>query len=167
MKKSSLKLKLADYDHFDDFLQLKSESGNIYWSGFIQAPKRENLEQHFRYAIESNTREFYLLLEENIAIGYLYIDYDESSKEIEVSYGISEKKKGHGLAKFMIKQGLSKIECKNSTVFAWIAVSNVPSIKSAEALGFVKTQSEDTRIFAQEEKPVTFYRYDKCNGDYL
>lgn len=167
MKKSSLKLKLADYDHFDDFLQLKSESGNIYWSGFIQAPKRENLEQHFHTAIESPTREFYLLLQDGIAIGYLYIDHNESSNEVEISYGISEKKSGHGLAKIMIQKWLSKMEGGSINVFAWIAVSNVPSIKSVEALGFVKTQAEETRVFAQETNPVKFCRYDKYNGDCL
>lgn len=167
MKKSSLKLKLADYDHFDDFLQLKSESENIYWSGFIQAPKRENLDQHFRSAIESSTREFYLLLEENIAIGYLYIDHNESSNDFEISYGISKKKSGHGLAKFMIQKWLSKMEGQSTKIFAWIAISNVPSIKSVEALGFVKTQAEETRIFAQETTPVKFCRYDRYNGDCL
>lgn len=167
MKKSSLKLKLADYDRFDDFLQLKSEPGNIYWSGFVQAPKRENLEKHFHAAIESPTRKFYLLLEGDIAVGYLYIDHKESSNEVEISYGISEKKSGHGLAKIMIQKWLSKMEGESIKVFAWIAISNVPSIKSVEALGFVKTQSEETRVFAQETKPVKFCRYDKYNGDCL
>ncbi|MDN3700470.1 hypothetical protein ACFFUO_00825 [Vibrio artabrorum] len=72
MKKMNLELKLANNEHFDDFLRLKSELRNIYWSGFGEAPKRENLEQHFRSAIESSARELYLLLEKNIVIGYLH-----------------------------------------------------------------------------------------------
>mgnify|MGYP005807253919 CR=1 FL=1 len=167
MSQVNLKLELASYEYFDSFFQLKSEQGNIYWSGFSDVPNKLNLENHFCAAMESSSREFYLLLEDKKAIGYLYVDFDSKSKELELAYGISQHKNGRGLAKFMIKEGLSLTSKKAERVIAWVAASNIPSIKSVEALGFVKSSETDDRMFELETEPVKFYKYVKCSGNKL
>lgn len=164
MNDEDLELQHASCKYFEDFFRLKSESENIYWSGFSEAPIKNNLERHFMAAIRNSSREFYLLCEKNEVIGYLYIDYDSVGDEVELSYGVSSEKKGRGLAKYMIKQGLSKTENKVNRVIAWIAASNIPSIKSVEALGFKKTSDEETRTFSQEIEPVKFCKYLKVDG---
>ncbi|MFM2615352.1 GNAT family N-acetyltransferase [Vibrio campbellii] len=165
MNEEKLELKLASYEYFESFFRLRSQPKNIYWSGFSEAPIKEKLEHHFFAAIESSSREFYLLCEKGEAIGYLYIDYNSDTDEVEIAYGISSEKSGRGLAKFMIKEGLSATKYKVDKVIAWIATSNIPSIKSVESLGFIKTVEEEVRSFNQEVEPVKFCKFIKIYGD--
>lgn len=164
MSGETVQLRLAQYEDFEDFLRLKSEANNIYWSGFDDKPNRDNLMCHFVAAIESQTRTFYLLFEQDQAIGYLYVDYDSELPVVEIAYGISAHQSGRGLAKLMIEKGLLEVRTGFTTIVAWIAVSNVPSIKSAEALGFQASQEQEHRTFAQESKPVKFCKYVKYSG---
>lgn len=168
MNEEKLELKFASYEYFESFFRLRSQAQNIYWSGFSEAPIKKKLEHHYCAAIESSSREFYLLCEKGEAIGYLYIDSDSDSDsdEVEISYGISSEKSGRGLAKLMIKEGLSATKHKVAKVIAWIATSNIPSIKSVESLGFTKTEEEEARSFNQEIEPVKFCKFIKIYGDF-
>ncbi|EKM21633.1 acetyltransferase [Vibrio sp. HENC-03] len=65
----------------------------------------------------------------------------------------------------MIKEGLSVTKYKVDKVIAWIATSNIPSIKSVESLGFIKTIEEEVRSFNQEVEPVKFCKFIKIYGD--
>lgn len=164
MNDEALQLRLAQYDDFEGFLRLKSEANNIYWTGFADKPKRENLMRHFMASIETRSRAFYLLFEQDLAIGYLYVDYDSELPVAEIAYGISEHQSGRGLAKLIIEKGLLEIQTGFTTIVAWIAISNLPSIKSVEALGFQASNEQEHRTFAQESEPVKFCKYIKYSG---
>lgn len=158
----NFEFRLAIKEDFEDFLSLKIEPNNIYWSGFDCAPKIERLRTHFISAIDSDLRDFYLLFDISRAIGYLYIDYDPEERVSEIAYGITQKMSGRGLAKLMIKKGLTNLRPNYHSVIAWIALSNIPSIKTVEGLGFHRTNMEESRTFAQECDPVRFQKFIKA-----
>ncbi|MGY3958354.1 GNAT family N-acetyltransferase [Aeromonas popoffii] len=165
MNNKNFTLQLTKSSDFEAFLNLKSETENIYWSGFNSVPDRNILWSHFIESIYSKTRYFFLLFEGEQAIGYLYIDYIMLTRAIEIAYGISKTKSGSGLAKTMINLGLSYIELEYDTIIAWIAISNIASIKSVESLGFKRTGEEEYRTFLQEVEQIKFCKYIKKKGD--
>ena len=156
-------LELAMSSDFDDYLCLKSEPSNIYWSGFSSAPEREKLKQHFLAALNNKTRDVYLLKESEKVIGYLYIDYLLEGNTAELAYGISEFQAGRGLAKLMIGFALEKIPSDIDIQIAWIAESNIPSIKTIEALGFNNTADVEYRDLAQFTSKVKFTKFTRNN----
>lgn len=162
----NIRLKQAEIKDFDGFLAIRSEANNVYWSGFSTAPRSETLRQHFINAINSETRNFYLLFMDELVIGYLYIDYDCASNIAEVAYGVSEHFSGKGLAAKMIDMGMSSLPVDCKAVIAWIAESNVASTKSIERLGFIKSNESQLRTFAQEEQPLKFYKFIKNIGEH-
>ncbi|MEN3158169.1 GNAT family protein [Alkalimonas sp. NCh-2] len=156
MSNETFRLVPAGPEDFDIYLSLKSEPLNIYWSGFEKAPDKEGLMQHFCKALRSECREVYLLKAGNEGVGYLYLDYSAELQQVELAYGISEKWAGRGLAKIMIMQAIQKIRPGYNLLIAWIAESNIASIKTAVALGFSAGEKRERRELAQFSAPVTF-----------
>ncbi|OOE93152.1 GNAT family N-acetyltransferase [Salinivibrio sp. AR640] len=154
-----LQLCLAQESDFEAFLTLKSEPVNIFWSGFSASPVKEKLQRHFYNALNSETREVYLLKEEGEVLGYLYIDHCDKTYVAEFAYGVSQHHAGRGLAKRMIGMGLSLCEDKYTTQIAWIADINIMSIKCAESLGFLRSTEFEYRQLEQFSEQIKFYKY--------
>ncbi|MGF1710742.1 GNAT family N-acetyltransferase [Vibrio kagoshimensis] len=156
-------LELASEPDFDAYLSLKSEPANIYWSGFEEAPNASKLFSHFQMAINSTTRDIYLLKTTDLVVGYLYVDHLPKDKTVELAYGVSEYQSGKGLAKVMISLGLERVAAEFSTQVAWIAESNIPSIKTIQALGFESTSDIEYRALAQFTDKVKFVKFSRNN----
>lgn len=156
---SELQLCLAKEQDFESFFALKSEAVNVLWSGFTSPPLRDHLFEHFKNALKSQTRKVYLLKQEGQSLGYLYIDLCEEPGIVEFAYAVSQHHSGQGLAKHMIKMGLSLCDETQTTQIAWIADTNVASIKCAESLGFIRTKDFEYRQLKQFSEQVKFYRY--------
>lgn len=144
---------------FHIYLSLKSERPNIYWSGFAQAPEKEKLRQHFVNALSNQSRDVYLFKFGNDGVGYLYLDYFTKLEPVEVAYGISEKWAGRGLAKTMITQAIEQIRPSYNVLTAWIAESNIASIKTAISLGFEASETTTSRKLAQCPEPIMFIKF--------
>lgn len=157
--KRELQLCLAQESDFEAFLTLKSEPVNILWSGFSAPPVKEKLQGHFDSALNSQTREVYLLKEEGKTLGYLYIDHCDKTRVAEFAYGISQHHAGRGLAKRMIGMGLLLCEDQYTTQIAWIADTNIASMKCAESLGFLRSTEFEYRQLEQFSEHVKFYKY--------
>ena len=59
----------------------------------------------------------------------------------------------------MIQLGLKKIGDTFKSYIAWIAESNVPSIKTAIALNFTASETSEYRQLAQSSVAVKFIKY--------
>ena len=159
MKPDNLSLVLADNSGFEFYYAIKSESQSIYWSGFSVAPDKTHLLNHYTSMLHNKSRLTYFLKELEIPLGYLCIDKDLPNRTCEISYGISSQYAGRGLAKAMIRLWLANIEDIFTTVVAWIAESNVASVKTVIALDFQATDEFEYRQFAQCPELVKFVKY--------
>ena len=167
MNNNILSLEQATLADFDDYLRLKSEHSNIYWSGFKSPPDHDKLLQHYLAALSSSFREIYFLKESDVVIGYLYMDYLLESRTVELAYGISEYQAGRGLAKVMLTLGLEMLSDNINKQVAWIAEMNIASVKTVEALGFVNTEDIEYRRLEQFEENVKFVKFIRMNQKLL
>lgn len=159
MHVDSLTLVLADKSDFAFYYAIKSESQSIYWSGFSVAPDKTHLLEHYMAMLNNENRVTYVLKEYDMRLGYLCVDKDPLNSTVEISYGISAQCAGRGLAKVMIRLWLENIEPIFTTLVAWIAESNIASIKTAEAVGFRAGDEFEYRQLAQSPVPVKFIKY--------
>lgn len=102
MNVDHLTLVLADKSDFTFYHSIKSESQSIYWSGFNTAPDRTRLLEHYTAMLNNENRDIYILKGNNVRIGYFCVDKDCLNNTVEISYGVSAKYAGCGLAKIMI-----------------------------------------------------------------
>ncbi|POC28647.1 N-acetyltransferase [Vibrio vulnificus] len=161
MNVDHLTLVLADKSDFTFYHAIKSESQSIYWSGFSSAPDRTRLLEHYTTMLNNENRDIYIFKEHDVRIGYFCVDKDRLNNTVEISYGVSAQYAGRGLAKIMIKLGLEHIEPMFTMQVAWIAESNIASVKTATALGFRATDECEHRQLAQSPTPVKFIKYSR------
>ncbi|EPA5447437.1 TPA: GNAT family N-acetyltransferase [Vibrio cholerae] len=161
MNVDHLTLVLADKSDFTFYHAMKSESQSIYWSGFSSAPDRTRLLEHYTAMLNYEDRDIYIFKEHDVRIGYLCVDKDRLNNTAEISYGVSAQHAGRGLAKIMIQLGLEHIEPIFVTQVAWIAESNIASVKTATALGFRAADECEYRQLAQSPTPVKFIKYSR------
>lgn len=114
---------------------------------------------HFLSAIDSETRDFYLFNDSGSTVGYLYIDYLEDERSVEIAYGISECCAGKGLAKVMIQLGIGELRTGYDSLVAWVAETNIASIKTVKSLGFKISPEIQYRVLAQELDSIKFVKY--------
>lgn len=156
-----LTLVLADQSDFAFYHAIKSENRSIYWAGFNAAPDRTRLLEHYTEMLKNKNRVFYILKGNQVRMGYFCGDKDRLNNTVEISYGVSAQYAGRGLAKVMIKLGLEQIEPIFTTQVAWIAESNIASVKTATALGFRGADECEYRRLAQSPTPVKFIKYSR------
>lgn len=161
MKLEKFELNIADELDFLFYYSIKNEKQSVYWSGFLLPPDKNKLLYHYNTIMKDENRDIYIFKEHNVNVGYLYLDKDYTNNTVEISYGISEKYTGRGLAKIMIQLGLERIEPLFKTQVAWIAESNIASMKTVMVLGFNATDEVDYRQLAQSPTPVKFIKYSR------
>lgn len=167
MNNNILSLEQATFADFDDYLRLKSEDSNIYWSGFNSPPDHDKLLEHYLAALSSSSRKIYFLKESRVVLGYLYMDYLSDKRTVELAYGISEYQAGRGLAKVMLTLGLDMLSDDINKQIAWIAEMNIASIKTVEALGFGNTEDIEYRTLKQFVEKVKFVKFIRMNKKLL
>ncbi|MEH6456401.1 MAG: GNAT family N-acetyltransferase [Cocleimonas sp.] len=152
----------AKAEHFDDFLKLKSDPANVFWSGFMDSPDREGFKRHYEGELKRHDRVIvFLYVNEKIA-GYIYIDYSIVEKTVETGHGILPRFYGKGLGEDLIKFAIdySKNNLSEAEfIIAWIAEKNSGSIKNVINNGYIKTDDTELRIFLQRTDKVKFEKY--------
>lgn len=103
-------LRLATLDDFDFFYDLKCEDSNIFWTGHGEKPERENLYLFYKNAVEKadepSARKIFIVENDGVKIGHLYIIPDIENDSFELAPAISERYCGHGYAQKAIGLGL-------------------------------------------------------------
>jgi hypothetical protein len=157
----NLKFKLASSELFDNYFSLKCDLTDIYWSGHLSKPDKEELRRWWLNQISSTTRVIILFYFIESIIGYLYIDTDNKNA-FEISYGVknSHAKRRFGTA--MVK--FSKIYIANKIqhsfiLNAWISDLNLSSIKCVERNMFRKTSRTQIRVINNSNH--VFHLYEK------
>lgn len=157
-------LKLATTEDFDSFYKLKSDESNIFWTGWNDKPDYDNLKIFFNNTTIDNVKEkkdrrIYIAFDNNIAIGYAYIDYvDENMFSLSIGIHSDFHGKGYGkeLVKLSIQEGL-KLGYKNME--AYIREDNIASQKCCEYNGVIKTDKYEIKYIPNLNKELKMVRY--------
>ena len=156
-----LRIRLADYDDFDFFFDLKSEESNIFWTGGVTAPDKDNLKTFFYKAVDDassvDTRKIYIVENENgEKVGHLYILPD--GDEYDLPCAILSEYGGRGYAKEAIRLGLEEGKRLGfKRMVGSIREDNIASMKAYQACG-IKVLDEYREVFIPKlNKNVKMY----------
>jgi RimJ/RimL family protein N-acetyltransferase len=154
-------IKKAELLDFDSFYKIKSDYSIIYWSGFREPPKYEELKKWYEHTLSSNIlRVVYFILYETEKIGSLYLD-KVGDNAFEIAIAICEKYQGKGIGSITLKKFLRMIfeRFNNPHIQTWIFESNIPSINMFKKNGFIATDETwemDFPLKNTKEKQIKF-----------
>ena len=151
-------------EDFDNYFKLKADPSAILWSGFTTSPDKERLRQHFERVRQNEDIFVYYLLDDSSGdiIGYGQLDREGKDEAHYSGTSILTKYQGKGYSKHLTKLLMEKAkEHGFSRVFAWISEHNIPSIKSYESNGFVKTEKNKMVRLEALNRDDKFYLYEK------
>jgi ribosomal-protein-alanine N-acetyltransferase len=159
-----LHYKIAELADFEDFYKLKSEPGNIFWSGFTDAPDYDGFKIHYKKELARDDRTIIFLYINNHIAGYVAISFCDVDKTVETAHGVLKGYSGRGLGKELIKYAVdySKLEIPDAdNIIGWIAENNIGSIKNVLGNGYTATGEFEFITFQQVEDKVRFNKYIK------
>lgn len=154
-------IRLAEYNDFDFFFDLKSEEFNVFWTGGENKPQKEKLRLFFNNAVknanDASSRKIYIIEnEEGDRVGHLYII--PNGEEYDLATAICSKHGGHGYAKQAIKLGLEqgkKLGYKR--MVSSIREDNIASMKAYSSCGVVVTDKYKEVYIPKLRKNVKMY----------
>lgn len=152
-----MKIRLATEDDFDGYYQIKSDSKNIFWGGWMNAPDYENFKNVFISRINDSCRREYVCEIENQIAGYLAAVICDSS--IEISYGVKSHYSGRGVATSLISHVINEFQHNN--IVAWVSDKNFGSEKCLLKNGFKKTREVEKRFLQQDKAEHSFYKWER------
>lgn len=160
-----LKSKLAqDCDEdFEDFFNIKSDTDNIKWSGFLAAPEKKSFRIWYSGQIQNPGRDIYLVyIDKNIhAVAFFYIDYCEN-KSFQVPSGVIGEFTRQGIGTWVIQEAEKIAKERGCKVhFDLISEFNIGSSKRYEKLGFTKTTEFEIRNVPLAGGEQKFYKWIK------
>ena len=152
----------ATLKEFDDLYLIKCDKANIQWSGFNEAPNREQFYEWYKAQLESDKRTIYLVYEHDGPCAFFYIDkVDEISYELSSS-GVISQFTGKGIGSYTVRVGLEIIqELGGEKCFTWIAENNIASYKRFINEGFVRTKEYEIRDLPLLGGEHKFYKWIK------
>lgn len=158
-----MRLELARLEDFDKYYELKIEDSNVFWTGWKNKPDYEVLRKfYFDKVVNLKTikdRRIYLAYENNIIVGYVYIDYvDENTFALSPAISANYQGKGYGkkLIKLAIQEGLN-LGFKNME--AYIREDNIASQKCFENNGAIKTNIYNNVYIENKNEYIKMYKY--------
>jgi RimJ/RimL family protein N-acetyltransferase len=152
-------------EDFENYLTLKSDPAAVLWSGFKSAPDRERLRAHFERVINNQDVFIYYLFSEGSdkVIGYGQLDRENDTDVHYAGTSVMTDFQGKGYSKLLSSLLLDKArELGFKNIFAWISEHNIPSIKSYEANGFVKSETNKMVKLEALEREDKFYLYERA-----
>lgn len=162
-EKNELYLEEATLEDFAFFYQVKSEAENLYWCGYLEKPKEENLLNFWNKTLKDKKkqRRIYICKVQAQSVGYVYLDRVEENG-YEISVAIRDSEAGKGFGREAVRQAviLAQSEAPNE-IFAYIREDNIRSQKLFERVGFQK--QNQCRLLSLEncdkESKLWKYRY--------
>lgn len=146
-----IKSKLATAEDFNDYLILKTDENNVFWTGDTSPPNKEKLFNWYLENIKKENRLFFLFYDKEFLlepIGYLYMDIiGELLDTIDTGHGVNSKCGGKGYGTKIIEYALNYAKVNLHQIKylqGWIANDNIGSIKNFLKNGYYKT--DETKI---------------------
>jgi len=141
---------------------MKSESNDIYWSGYSKAPVFENFSNWYNAQLLRNDRRIWIvrqICEPYLPVGYLYITYENNV--LKLSHGVVSSFRGLGVSLKIINfatnfclTNYSKCELE-----AWIVENNLASIKSFLKNNFIETGMLKKKFYESFNSIVILINY--------
>jgi RimJ/RimL family protein N-acetyltransferase len=148
--------KAVDDLYFEKFYQMKCLKNNIFFSGFLEAPNKEQLFSNFLTKINSNEYELFFLLNNDSVVSHSQIKYLENSS-CEMSY--ASLITGHGYGNRVVFETINYCFSTNIIkIVLYIANINTFSINIAEKNGFIKSNRFEMRCLLSLKEDI---RYDE------
>lgn len=153
-------IRKATLTDFDFFYEIKCEETNIFWTGHLEKPEKDNLFSFFESAIKDamnyNSRKIYIVEDDMNKIGYLYII--PSNESFELSSAISHKYQKKGYGKKAIMLGLEEGKKMGfKRMVSSIREDNIASLKAYTACGVVVTDEYRNVYIPRLDKEVKMY----------
>jgi len=125
-----------------------------------QKKAEEDFFQAFYQIRNNKKRIIFQILDNSINVGYLYLDILEN-QTIELSYAISKKYAGNGLATSAVYSAILYVENNyiNYTIKAFVAQSNLASRKVMIKNNFTKTSKGYSQILRKKDEEVFMEEY--------
>lgn len=158
---SKLYLKEATLDDFSFFYQIKCETENIYWCGYIEKPKEENLLNFWNKTLnqEGKKRRIYICKVQDHPVGYIYLDKIKENN-YEISVGISDSETGKGYGREAVRQATLMAESEAAdSILAYIREDNIRSQKLFERIGFQRQNQFRVLSLENGDKEIKLWQY--------
>jgi RimJ/RimL family protein N-acetyltransferase len=150
-----------------NLFDLKSESNDVYWSGYTAPPEKLVFADWFKKQLDRDDRMIWLVREMNdsqSAIGYLYITFEkfQFKKIAQIGYGATEKLKGMGIGSAIVNFSVNVFIndfIKADEIHAWVLKENIASAKSLYKNKFKKLEETQDQFFSSMERNVLLEKF--------
>jgi RimJ/RimL family protein N-acetyltransferase len=147
--------------------QMKSESNDIYWSGYTKAPDLKKFSVWYKEQLQRTDRKIWLVRQiqkPEEMVGYLYLTFENDV--VNISHGVKQNFGGQGIGSQIINFATNicltfypafKIE-------SWIAETNIISVKTFLKNNFQKTVKMKKCYYESFQKEITMFNYSFLKG---
>lgn len=161
----NIKLEKCRIEDYEDFYKLKCDEENIYWTGYVRKPEKNELKKWYYEQLQSKSRIMFFAKDEinGEVVGYLYLDLvGEKENIIETGHGVYSIYKGKGIGTQIIKLAIQHV--RDELIFVdkivgWILENNIGSIKNVLKNGYVETDSRKSIFLESANKVITMRKY--------
>ncbi|MBW6409471.1 GNAT family N-acetyltransferase [Clostridium weizhouense] len=142
-------------ESFKEFFFIKCEKENIYWTNYSDKPNEKKFYKWCEEQLNNKNRQIFIArsINDDIAVGYGYIDFKKDS--IEISYAISSKFIGQGLGndivRLLVRHCIEKYK-EVKEIIAWVFRDNIRSKRCLLRNNFKETG----------EIKIVYFRANKC-----
>jgi len=143
--------------HFNDYLAIRSEKENLYWTGYTKPPDKAKFYTWFKIRIEATNRDLYLFYCIDQCVGSLNIDY--YSGFAYIGYSVKKDYTGLGIASHLIARSIEIIRERGIiyNIKAWVNENNKGSLKAIQKNNFIKSGNTEIRKrFSKDENYFEF-----------
>ena len=141
-------LQIAQKSDFIDFLILKSEPLNIYWTSHSEPPNKKSLYCWYKNELHNEERQILFAKSNEEVVGYAYL-ICRGENLFESALGVSEKAAGKGIGRDILVKlcnYVTAITNKKVCIEAWINSKNLASIKAHEFAGYQLDTTTTARL---------------------
>jgi N-acetylneuraminate synthase len=143
-ERDGMVLRRACSADFPEFLRLKSEPADVFWTGHAQPPNPERLASWFEGAL--NQRVILIAEDKGAVIGYAYLILEGGAVEAAVAVSQAVSGQGHGRRIVAQAADMAGALYPGQPVLAWIYPQNLASVRAHEAAGYVRRPGMERRV---------------------
>jgi len=136
-----MKLKEATLEDWELLLEWRNDIDTRKNSHNMDMVEADNHKKWLNAVIENPDRKLYIAYKDDVAVGTVRADYDDSAKSHELSWTVSPHARGQGVGKKMVRLFVNAFDTK---IRAEIKEGNVSSIKIAESVGLKLKEQKGT-----------------------